>query len=139
MVEFWDLKVLVWIWFEERAIFFPVSVEKGLGIQEQQFWNIVSIFSVTYLYHLISEMRLMNHHHCHHKRMWRKEVKSRQILVLETGLKKSKYTPSTWYKYLWLHCHAWSCCSGTPYQTIWCPSNILGKVEVCVIIIFFHS
>jgi len=54
-------------------------------------------FIATYLYHLISEMRLMNHHHYQHMKMWRKEVKSRQFLVLEIGvvwpLKKPKYIP----------------------------------------------
>ena len=98
---------------------------------------------LTYLYHLISEMRRMNHHHCQHIRMWRKEVRSRQIWVLEIGvvwpLKKPKYIPSTWQKYLWLHLHPWSCCCGTQSRTTWCPSNILGKVEVYYIIFFLHS
>ena len=85
---------------------FPVSDEKGLVISEQQYFakneRLQHFYINLHLYHLISEkskMRLMNHYHCQHKRMWRKEFKSRQSSVFGIGvvwpLRKPNFTPST--------------------------------------------
>ena len=78
-------------------------------------------------------MSLMNHHHCQHKRMLRKEVKSRLISVLVIDvvwpLKRPKSTHSFGLKFVWQHWHPFYCWFGIQYQTIWCPSNTFCKLE----------
>ena len=104
--------------------------------KQQYFAKLSAVFKIiTNLYQFISEMTmsLMSLYHCQDKRMWRKEVKSRLISVLGIDvfwpLKRPKSTHSFGLKFVWQHWHPFYCWFGIQYQTIWCPSNILCKLE----------